>query len=180
MNTYPSEWVETGELEDGTHITIRPILPEDANRLQEGFRWLTPESIYMRFLQTFNELSDEQAYYFANVDYLSRMALVGTIVDGGKEYVIGVARYDLVGDDHPGMAECAVIVGDPFQGLGLGTLLMSRLIDYARAHNVDYFMGTIHVANTRIMPFIKSGGFPYVRGMIEPGVWEVRVDIRKR
>jgi len=176
MSDYPHEWVSEAQLEDGTRVQIRPILPEDAPRLQEGFKMLTPESIYMRFLESFRELSDEQARYFANVDYDSRMAFVGTIMQDGEERVVGVARYDLVGDPSC-MAESAVIVADPYQGMGLGTILMIRLIDYARANGVTCFLGTIHNANTRIMSFIKKGGYPYERVMVEPGVWEVRVDI---
>lgn len=177
MGDYPHEWVSEVRLEDGTLVKIRPILPDDAPRLQEGFKMLTPESIYMRFLESFRELSDEQAHYFANVDYDSRMALVGTITQDRDEQVIGVARYDLLGSDTSCRAESAVIVADPYQGLGLGTILMIRLIEYARANGVTCFLGTIHNANTRIMSFIKKGGYPYERTMVEPGVWEVRVDI---
>lgn len=178
MSDYPHEWVSEVFLKDGTQVRIRPILPEDAPRLQEGFKMLTPETIYMRFLESFRELSDEQAQYFANVDYDTRMALVGTIIQEGEEQVIGVARYDRIGEERACMAESAVIVADPYQGLGLGTILMIRLIDYARSQGITCFLGTIHNANTQIMSFIKKGGYPYGRHMIEPGVWEVRVDIQ--
>ena len=174
---YPRQWQESVRLEDGTPVTIRPILPADAPRLQIGFKHLSPETIYMRFRESFTELSEKQAHYYANVDYVTRMAFVAAALVEGNEMVIGVARYDLLGPEHPGAAECAVIVGDEFQGFGLGTLLMTRLIGYAVEHEVHTFVGTVQIANTRIISFIKSGGLDYKRQLIEPGMWEVKVSL---
>lgn len=172
---YPNQWKEIVRLEDGTAVTIRPILPADAPLLQIGFKHLSPETIYMRFRESITELTEKQAHYYANVDYVTRMAFVAAAPIDGEEMVIGVARYHLIGPEQPGIAECAVIVGDDFQGQGLGTKLMSRLIEYAVEHDVHTFEGTIQITNTRIMSFIKSGGLRYNRHVIEPGMWEVKV-----
>jgi len=172
---YPSAWEEWTRLDNGARVMIRPIHPEDAPRLQASFRKLTPESVYMRFLESFKELSDEQAEYFATVDYQTRMAFVGTITEDRAESVIGVARYDVINNELPLMAECAVIVRDDYHGLGLGKKLMSRLASYAYQNGITAFIGTIHHANTRMMSFIKDTGLTYEREIIEPGLWEVRV-----
>ena len=71
---YPSEYIEEIQLRDGTRVTLRPIRPEDAPLLQEAFTRLSPQTIYMRFLEIFRHLSDEQARFFADVDYHSKMA----------------------------------------------------------------------------------------------------------
>ena len=174
---YPAGWERPVVLENGTSVTIRPIRGEDAPGLQAAFRKLTPESIYMRFLEVFRELSDEQAFYFANVDYRDRMAFVGTVEESGQESIVGVARYDLHVGTAPASAESAVIVRDDFQGLGLGKRLMLELVLYARQQGVQYLTGTIHSTNNKIFNFIKSSTLPYEREMTEPGVWAVRVDI---
>ncbi len=72
---YPENSIERAILRDGTQILVRPIRPDDAPRLQHGFTHLSPESIYLRFLETFKGLSDQQAENFATVDYQDRMAL---------------------------------------------------------------------------------------------------------
>jgi acetyltransferase len=174
---YPEEWVEQATLRDGLSVLIRPIRPDDADDLQAGFRRLSPESIYLRFLGTMNELSDNMAQQLATLDYHSRMAFVATVPIAGKEILIGVARYGLVGAAEPGMAECAIVVGDEYQGRGLGQRMLDQLIRYARAHGVTGLLATIHSTNTRIKRFIERSGFEADRKMTEPGVWEVRLKI---
>ena len=68
---------ENIKLLDGRLVTLRPIRPEDAPLLQEGFARLSAQSIYLRFLKTATGLSDTQARQLATVDYIDRMALVG-------------------------------------------------------------------------------------------------------
>ena len=174
IKNYPFEAIENVELKDGSEVTIRPIRPEDAPLLQAGFSRLSPESIYLRFLETFNQLTDKQARDFSTVDYHKRMALVAEIIEDGQDSLIGVARYAIV---EPGVAESAIVVIDEYQSLGLGTILLDRLVKYARTQGVRAFLATVHFTNARIMRFIKRSGFPMQKKMLEPGVWEIRVSI---
>ena len=164
-------------IKGGATVTIRPIRPSDAPLLQAGFLRLSPETIYLRFLKSYKNLSDEQAHYFANVDYYHRMALVGTIREEGGESIIAVARYDLIGDTQPGSAECAIVVRDDYQNCGLGTAIMIRLTRYARKHGVTAFVATIHISNNRIINFVRKSGLSFQRKLKEPGIWEVRVNL---
>jgi acetyltransferase len=173
-STYPAEYIEEVTLKDGARVTIRPIRPDDAPLLQEGFKRLSPESIYLRFLEAYNEMTDEQAQEYATVDYQKRMALVGAVQEDGEERLVVVARYALI-EKEPGAAEAAIVVRDDYQRRGLGTIAMERLARYARDHGVDYFYGTILMSNFKILHFIERSGLPFDRKMLEPGTWEVRV-----
>jgi len=173
----PVGFTEEIIIKDGTAVTIRPIQPGDAPLLQATFERLSPETVYLRFLKSFKELSRKQAQYFANVDYHHRMALVGTIMEDGGESIIAVARYDFIGDAQPGAAECAIVVRDDFQNRGLGTAIMIRLTRYARQHGVNAFTATIHVSNTGIINFVRKSGLEFQRKLIEPGIWEFRVNL---
>jgi acetyltransferase len=175
FNRYPQEWIDHIVLEDGTPITIRPIRPDDAPKLQAAFKRLSSQSIYYRFLQIFSQLTDQQARDFANLDYYQRMALVAETREAGELNLIGVARYAWLPGEEPGLAESAVVVIDEYQKRGLGSLLLRRLVRYARSHDVQAFLATVHVSNAQIMRFIQRSGFPAEKRMIEPGVWEIRV-----
>jgi len=161
---------ETVTLRDGTEVSIRAIVPEDAPLLQELVRRLSPESIFLRFLTRLKELGQTQAERLANVDYQSQMALVATL---GRD-IIGVARYALSTDQGPGMAEAAVVVQDEYQNQGLGTLLLMRLSGFARDHGVEAFVASIHPSNERIMRFIRKSGMR-TESRIAAGLWEIRV-----
>jgi acetyltransferase len=174
---YPSTWVGSATLTDGKVVGIRPIRPDDAPRLQEGFTHLSAESVYYRFLDTTNQISDELAQRLSTIDYLTHMALAATIIEGGEERIIGVARYAMVGDKMPGAAETAVIVRDDFHSRGLGTELYIRLIDYARQHGVQTLIATVHQSNSRIMKFIRRSGLPFDREVLEPGTMLVKIHL---
>ncbi|MFN2127793.1 MAG: GNAT family N-acetyltransferase [Anaerolineales bacterium] len=156
---------------------MRAIQPGDAPLLQAEFEKLSPETIYLRFLKSFKKLSDEQAEYFANVDYHDRMALVGTIKEEEGESVIAVARYDVIRATHTRDAECAIVVRDDYQNRGLGTAIMIRLTRYARQHGITAFVATIHISNTRIINFVRKSGLSFQRKLLEPGIWEFRVNL---
>jgi GNAT superfamily N-acetyltransferase len=149
-------------------------LPEDAQRLQASFRKLSPQTIFLRFLETFKELSDKQAYHFANLDYQTHMALVALIHEAGAQQIIGVARYAIL-KDQPGYVEAAIVVRDDFQNLGLGTILMDRLAHYAITQRMKAFVATVHTSNARIRHFIQRSGLPNQKSMVEPGVWEIKI-----
>ena len=174
---YPSEYIEQVVLRDGARVTLRPIRPDDASRLQTAFARLSLESVYMRFLEAMRELSDEQARAYATVDYLERMALVGIVEEDGEERVVVSARYALIGASRPGVAEVAIVVRDDYQRRGLGNIVMNRLARYARRHGVTTFLGTIHVSNARILRFIQRSSLKFEKEMIEPGVWEILIDL---
>jgi acetyltransferase len=174
---YPAEFIEEVRLRTGTVVTLRPVVPSDAPLLQAGFARLSPQTIYLRFLEATKQLTDEQARQFASVDYQSRMAFVATIPEDGVERIIGSARYGLVDDPAEGLAESAIVIADDFQGQGLGTIMLDRLIRYARTHGVQAFLATIHVSNARILRFIQRSGLPFDREILEPGVWKITIQL---
>jgi len=167
---------ETIALRDGTPVTIRLIRPDDAPRLQSAFTRLSPESVYLRFLDQRTALSDREAQRLANVDNRTHVALVAAHDEGGQEHIIGVARYAVIDPSEPDTAEAAVAVIDEFQGRGLGTILLQRIVAFARARGVHAFMATVHYSNAEIMRFIERSRLPFKK-KLQAGAWEIRVSL---
>jgi len=169
---------ETVSLRDGTPVTLRAIRPDDAPRLQALFYRLSPESIYLRFLQSRKSVTDQEATALATVDYQHRMAMVATIqaAPGNDELIIGVARYATLEAPRSDVAEAAIVVEDSYQRKGLGKLLADRLAAYARAHGVQSFLAEVALDNMRMIEFIRRAGLP-VKSKLESGVWELRVGL---
>lgn len=162
-------------LRDGTTVTLRAIRPDDAPRLQIAMTRLSPQSAFLRFLLPLHSLSDGEAQRLATVDYSQRMAIVATIPYDGEEAIIGVARYAMT--DKPDEAEPAIVVGDAFQGRGLGTMLLAQLARYARAQGIRVFTAIIASENTRILYVIKRTGLPFQVHDLGHGEREVRIQL---
>jgi hypothetical protein len=61
---------ETDELQppDGSWITVRPISPEDRQRLAQGFEGWSQESRYSRFLAPKKRLAPAELAFLSEVD----------------------------------------------------------------------------------------------------------------
>jgi len=166
---------ETAQLRDGTWVMTRPIRPDDAPRLQAFHARLSPESVYLRWLSAHPVLTDDEAQTLSRVDYHERMAFVATRLDSLDE-IVGVARYAAAPAEGPGAAEAAVVVADELQQHGLGTLLLSRLLAYARTQAITTWVAEINAQNARMLRFIQRGGLPVTR-RLESGSFQVRIDL---
>ena len=157
IHPYPSH-LQTGfQAKDGSLVTIRPIKPEDVRIEQEFVKSLSPESRYMRFMNTIREVSPAQLVRFTQIDYDREMAFLATIDRDGAEQEIGVVRYATSPDGES--CEFAIVVADDWQGKGLARRLMGTLIDTARASGLRYMRGDFLAENTRMLAFVASLGF---------------------
>ncbi|MDH3596699.1 MAG: GNAT family N-acetyltransferase [Rhodospirillales bacterium] len=163
-------------LPEGQPVFLRPIRPEDAADLQAGFKRLTPHDVRMRFLQSLPELSPSQAAYLTHIDYDRHMALVAIGLDpkGGTDGW-GVARF--VADSEGGRAEFAVVVRSDVQRRGVGSLLLDRLLAYARTRGIGQVWGDVLADNHAMLALARKRGFWIARSPEERGAMRVSKDL---
>jgi acetyltransferase len=174
IHPYPNQYVAPFRLNDGTEITIRPIRPEDEPLIIAFHAGLSPHTIRMRFFSLVKTLSRDSLIRLCHLDYEREMALVGIRRDEQGPHLVGVSRYYL--DPETGEAEFAVVVGDPWQGRGLGYHLMERLIAVARERGVKRLAGSVLRENAPMLQMVREFGF-VERPSAEPGVAEVVLDL---
>lgn len=121
-------WIET--LEDGTHVLIRPLRPEDRERELAFIRRLSSEARRNRFLGEVREPSPGLLDQLMNVDHHRTMAFVALVHKDGQLHEIGISRYGADKDGH--RCECAVTIADDWRHRGLAVTLMRHLIAVAR------------------------------------------------
>jgi GNAT superfamily N-acetyltransferase len=144
-------------LRDGARIVVRPILPEDKERLREGFARLSAQSRYRRFLTALEDLSDQQVRYLTEIDYADHMAWVAVDPIPPAHPGMGVARYVRLPEE-PTVAEAAVTVLDEYQGRGIGTVLLRMLAGSARQHGIRAFRGYVLAENAPMMDIMHDLG----------------------
>ena len=137
--------MESIQLRTGQVLSVRPIRPDDAERLAAAFQRLSPESRYLRFLAVKPRLTERDTRYLVDVDGDAHVALVAT-TSTTPEQIVAVARFVRLPED-PAAAEFSIVVGDDYQRAGLGQALLARLADVARAHGVVRFTATILAEN---------------------------------
>jgi GNAT superfamily N-acetyltransferase len=143
----------TVRLRDGATICIRPIEPDDRAELAAGFRRLSPESRFRRFLSPIAELSERDLDYFTQIDHHDHEALAAfdTETDAG----VAVARYVRTGPDR---AEPAVAVADDWQGRGVGSALLDALAERAYESGIRCFEATVLATNSQALALLHGLG----------------------
>jgi acetyltransferase len=147
----------TWTLADGEKLTLRHIVPSDVAKEQAFVRGLSPESSYLRFHSTINDLSKKELKEFTEPDSRNEVAMV--VLRNGEtgEEEIGVARYTI--DPDRANCEFAIVVADKWQKRGIGTRLMNALITHLRESGIKQITGSVIKSNPAMRKFITQMGF---------------------
>jgi len=163
------------ELKDGTKIHVRPIVPGDEQLLIDAVAAMSERTVYFRFFSPLKRLPDALAHRLAVVDYNDRFAIVGTThKPGGKERIVGVARYDRVLKTD--VAETAVAVVDEFQRRGLGSALLTILARVAHDHGIKVFTLIVLPENQQMLGLLRKMGWIH-QAKLTGGVYEITFDL---
>jgi protein lysine acetyltransferase len=131
-------------------VRLRPISTDDKTALGMAYQRLSPLSRQRRFGSPKARLSERDLAYLTDVDGVDHVAWVAVGDDGG---IVGVGRW--VRDrERPDTAEFAIVVGDPYQGQGIGRALAERLSAEARARGVSHFTALVQADNEPVRRLI--------------------------
>jgi RimJ/RimL family protein N-acetyltransferase len=153
MAAYPKELECEIVLRDGARLRLRPIRPEDQDRLIAFYDRLSRHTAYQRFFTVMKRLPPDWAHLLANVDYQSRLALIAEHGPVEAPELVGVARYEPT--DRPDTAEVAFVVQDGWQNRGLGTIMLGELLAAAEARGVRRFRAWVLANNTRMLDLLS-------------------------
>ena len=150
---------------DGRPIFIRPVKPEDAPLFTALFKVLSPTTIYYRFFGALKELNPEMLARFTQIDYDREIALVALDEDDHKDSktdrMLGVAR--IIGDPDGKTGEFAVLVGDAWQGKGIGSNLLEKCLSIAEKQGFIEVHGIVLKENQNMLALGKKLGFEMKR-----------------
>ena len=154
--TYPAHWEADIALRDGSAAHLRPILPTDADALQDFHQRQSEHSRYLRFFAPMPKLSRRDLERFTHVDHHDRVAFV--VLRGAE--IVAVGRYDRT---EPHTAEVAFNVSDSRQGTGLASVLLEHLAAAARERGINWFTAEVLPQNTKMIKVFTETGFDVER-----------------
>ena len=161
IRPYPIQYVGTWTAKDKTDVTIRPILPEDEALLVKFHQILSDRTVFMRYLQPMllqERVMHERLARICHVDYDREIALVAeTLDDKGEQNIMGVVRLSRMHGTNE--ARLSVLVGDPYQGIGLGGELVRRAVDVARKEKMSRLSAVLTTDNQMMLHIFEKCGF---------------------
>jgi len=162
IRPYPIEYVWPWTTQDGTTVTIRPVRAEDESRMIEFHKALSDFTVYLRYfgVQSLeSRVAHERLVRKCFVDYDREVALVAEHVDrnAGEHELLGVGRLVRQRDEQE--AELGVVVADRWQRTGLGTELVSRLLEIARNEGIKRIRAEILAENAAMLALARHFHF---------------------
>ncbi|QEG40037.1 bifunctional acetate--CoA ligase family protein/GNAT family N-acetyltransferase [Roseimaritima ulvae] len=157
IRPYPNEFSRHATLKDGSQVLLRPIKPEDEPMWHALVNTCSPETIRLRFRCMFKSTTHKMAARFCFIDYDREIAIVAEREEKGERKLLGVGR--LVADADHQMAEFAILVGDPWQGLGLGSLLTDYCLDICKRWGIRRVVAEMAPENYRMLQMFSQRGF---------------------
>lgn len=158
---YPSRYEQKLFVKGGHLIFMRPIKPDDGSLLVELFKCLSEESIYLRFLANLKSVPQEWLYRFTNIDYERDVAMVAVDKNPAGQRIVGVCR--IVRRPGSTEGEVAVVVGDQWQGLGIGRLLLEGSLEIGKELAMKSFRALALAHNARVLTLAEKIGFSISR-----------------
>ncbi len=149
IRPYPNKYVAPWTMKDGRKVVIRPIRAEDEPLMRHFHETLSDRSVYLRFLLPMllsERVTHERLSRVCHCDYAREIALVVEGGEDGNREIFAVGRLSRFrGEDDE--ARLSLLVSDRFQGQGLGTELIKRLVDIARKEKIQRIVAVISPEN---------------------------------
>lgn len=158
IRPYPKELEEIFILRDERQVLLRPIRPEDELTLQTFDSSQSKEDRYKRYFAELPQFSHEQMARLTQIDYEREMAFVAVASNArGEEEILGVVRAQR--DPDNSFAEFAMAVRSDLKGIGLGSRLLQKMIDYVRAQGTEKLIGCTMLENSGMANLARKLGF---------------------
>jgi len=166
IRPYPIRYSHEWNLPDGTALTIRPVKPEDEPMMIDFTLSLSPDNLYLRYFHSVSVstlISHEKLTQLCFVDYNREISLVAVREDPKTNRPEIIAHGQLTRLHGRRDAEFAVQVRDEYQGSGLGTHILTQLLEIARDEKMEKVVAEIMPENAGMRRVCTKLGFEFSR-----------------
>lgn len=153
----PLHLSESLTMRSGRSLYIRPIMAEDEPKLRNFHDKLSDNSLKNRFFVLRRNLSHDDFAKLTQIDYVREMAFLGLVEEESQLNIAGVVRCFI--DPDAIQAEYSLVIRDDLQKLGIGSLLLTKMIDYLTLRGVMTLKGDILLTNKPMIRLARKLGF---------------------
>jgi acetyltransferase len=167
IRPYPTQYVGPWKLKNKKRVVIRPIRPEDEPWMVKFHQTLSEQSVYHRYfgvLKLSQRTAHERLTRICFNDYDRDIALVAEHRDSpaAEPQILGVGRLSKLHGINE--AEFALLISDAWQGLGLGTEILKRVVKIGREEKLQRIVGHILLENHIMSHICQKIGFKVKQG----------------
>ena len=154
----------------GRELQVRPIRPDDGQRLMDFYAGASPADMRLRFFMVRREVPHSELARYCQIDYDREMAFIALARNeaDGTQTMVGEVR--AVCDPDNLRAEFAIQVATAWQGKGLGRLLLDKLIHYLRGRGTVALAGECLPENRGMARLAREAGFELKRMEGQDGI----------
>ena len=161
IRPYPTRYAAPWRLPNDEEVLIRPIRPEDEPLMGAFNETLSPDSIYLRYFHPISAAqltSHEQLARLCFIDYDREMNLVAERRhEDGTSAIIGLGQLTKLHGSRE--AEFAILISDEYQRQGVGTELLTRLVQFGRDEKLERIVAEILPENEGMKRVSARVGF---------------------
>lgn len=161
IRPYPYEYVGECTCENGKLLSIRPIRPEDEHMAVDFHSSLSEQTVKLRYMYNFpleDRITHERLAGLTFVDYDRQVALVAIDESEEEHKMVAVARLKYLSGTKE-VGEFSILVADEYQGQGLGSNLLERLLEISKKEGVKRVFGKLLIKNNKSVEFLHNFGF---------------------
>ncbi|UOT01033.1 GNAT family N-acetyltransferase [Rhodococcus opacus] len=142
-----------------TGVVVRSLRPTDRDDVQSLHERMDQHDAYLRFFGARPTHLGDLAASLCRQDpgHCALGAYIGGVLVGVANYVSPVHQLD---NDSP-LVEFALVVDHNYQSHGIGTILLTRLVDAAMAHGIGRMTAEVLAQNTVMLEVIRERGWAH-------------------
>ena len=149
-------------------MLLRRMRPDDAATVRDFLNQLSPTARRYRFFSPVKSFSEQMVQRLVDVDRNRECALAVVCLEQGREISVGGGRF--VVDDSGKACEFSVLVGDDWQGQGIGRRILATLIERAARRGLKLISGDVLAENRGMIALGRALKFRVCESEDDPTV----------
>ncbi len=162
----------------GEQVPVRPIRPEDGERLRDFYAQVSPADMRLRFFSVRREVPMSELARYSQIDYDREMTFIALAPQVGTAPERIVAEVRAACDPDNRQAEFAILVDLAWRGRGLGRALLGKMAAYLRARGTGEMVGQCQGDNPAMAHLARSLGFEVAACEASSGLVDLRLDLQ--